>query len=65
MKRHPCIICLERPAPSLLCGPCGVSYDRDAASDTTTWACIKWAAKRSRRFERLRVKKMLQGWRGP
>lgn len=52
-----CVVCMEREAPSfaVLCHPCGKSYRQ---IDFTMAAVIEWAAKRARRFERARARKL-------
>lgn len=50
-----CVVCMERPRKGLLmCEPCGRSWDRDAAKDTTMRGAVVWAARRARRFEKRR-----------
>lgn len=54
-----CVICQEPAVGSLFCKRCGRSYDRDVdKGECTIAAAIRWAANRTRRFERKRSTKM-------
>jgi len=50
-----CAVCLENESvEAIFCAACARSWDRDAKRDLTIWAAVRWAARRARRFERMR-----------
>jgi len=57
-----CVVCMERPrVGALFCAACARSWDRDAEKDTTIAAAVTWAARRTRWFERRRVRRAVLG----
>jgi DNA invertase Pin-like site-specific DNA recombinase len=54
---HLCQICQTHPTSSVMCDPCGRSYDRTAFRDGSIIEAMAWAAQRARRFERRKTRR--------